>query len=74
MKVDNAPGTSEATSGDTGAASYQSASDTGERNTARDGERKINLNMVVTEGSSRRRKTCFVGASPFSTIPEVSEE
>ena len=30
--------------------------------------------MVVTEGSNRRRKTCFVGASPFSTIPEVGEE
>ena len=29
--------------------------------------------MVVTEGSNRRRKTCFVGASPFSTIPEVGE-
>ena len=29
--------------------------------------------MVVTESANRRRKTCFVGASPFSTIPEVRE-
>ena len=30
--------------------------------------------MVVTAGANRRRKTCFVGASPFSTIPEVLKE
>ena len=63
----------EATSG---AASKQSASDTGERNTETREEKNIarKINMVVTEGSNRRRKTCFVGASPFSTIPEVGED